>query len=93
MNQCAGLLRSNNHDCFISEQSIAYFKKRFLVILPRINSFFARFSEFYYDMDILKMPVTEAARTVIVKILCFDAVKGSFNHAYFSEEKNSFFST
>jgi hypothetical protein len=93
MNQCASLLRTNNHDCFISKQSIAYFKKRFLVFLPRINCFFARFTEFYYDMDILKMPVTEAARTVIVKILCFDAVKDSFNHVYFSEEKNFFFST
>lgn len=93
MNQCACLLRANNYDCFISKQSIAYFRKRFFGVLPRVNSFFARFLEFYYDMDILKMPATEAARTIIVKILCFDSVKSSFNHSYFSEENHCFFST
>lgn len=93
MNQCICLLRACNCDCFISKQSLVYFKKRFFGIFPRINSFFARFSEFYYDMDILKMPATEAAQTVIGKILRFDSTRGSFNHAYYSEEKACFFST
>lgn len=93
ISQCALLLRTNNHECYISRQSITYFKKRFFCILPRINSFFACFSEFYYDMDILKMPVTEAARSIIVKILRFDSIKDSFSLAYFSEETDYFFST
>jgi hypothetical protein len=93
MNQCACWLRANHHDCYISKQSIAYFKKRFYSILPGVNSFFARFSEFYYDMDILKMPVTKAAQTIVMKIFRFDSVHGSFNYDYYSEENTYFFST
>jgi hypothetical protein len=38
INQCVCLLKETNHDCYISKQSITYFKKRFYSILPRVNT-------------------------------------------------------
>jgi hypothetical protein len=93
INQCACLLKEINHDCYVSKQSITYFKKRFYSILPRVNYFFARFPGFYYDMDILEMVPIKAAQTIVMKIMRFDSLNCSFNHAYYSKEKVYFFST
>lgn len=93
INQCACLLKEINHDCYVSKQSVTYFKKRFYSILPRVNYFFARFPAFYYDMDILEMVPIKAAQTIVMKIMRFDSLNCSFNHAYYSKEKVYFFST
>jgi transposase len=44
-------------------------------------------------IKILEMVPIKAAQTIVMKIMRFDSLNCSFNHAYYSKEKVYFFST
>lgn len=79
----ASLFRDINTECYISLQSVIFFKKRFLQNIYFINSFFSGFDGFYYSMDLSQLPLSLAGETIILKILKFELME-SFNSIYFN---------
>lgn len=76
------ILHCINPECYISRQSLRYFRVRFMSYMSLVNIFFASYSEFYYDMDIKAMHPNAAACSLVLKIFRFDHTAGSFNLAY-----------
>jgi transposase-like protein len=91
LNNACRTLHNCNPGCFISRQSIRFFKKRFLSSLFLTNSFFALFYSLNYDMDLSLFDSSHAAAIVIRKIISFD-IHTSFNFTFFSKMPKYFFS-
>lgn len=85
------ILRECNKQCFISIQSIYFFKKRFLLKLHIVNSFFAAIDLFHYDSDLSLFTKDKAAAILITKILRFNSSK-SFNYEFFKRMPEYFLS-
>lgn len=85
-------LRSLNCQCFISIQSIHFFKKRFLLNIHLINSFFAAFNSYHYDSDLSVLSADRSSTILISKIQRFDEIS-SFNYEYFKRMPKYFLST
>ena len=47
----SSLFRETNPECYISLQSVLFFKKRFLKDIHSINIFFAHFKDFYAKLE------------------------------------------
>lgn len=80
------LFNKLNPDLSFSISNIASFKKRMYGNLHSINSFFANFDAFYYDMDNL------SGASIIDKIKSFPNDIFDFNTKYFKIMPNYFFS-
>lgn len=86
------ILNDCNRQCFISIQSIYFFKKRLLSKAHIINSFFAAIDFFHYDSDLSMFSKDAAAAILIAKILRFDS-SSSFNYEYFKKMPKYFLSS
>ncbi|MBS4040147.1 MAG: hypothetical protein KGZ81_06060 [Flavobacteriales bacterium] len=84
-------LHNSNNQCFISIQSIGFFKKRFLSKVDIVNSFFASIDSFHYDCDLSFFTKDKAQALLISKIMDFD-VCNSFNYQFFRKTPRYFLS-
>lgn len=78
------VLHEYNKKCFITIQSICYFKKRFLAKIDVVNSFFTSLDSFHYDSDLSVFSKDKAAAIVLAKVFDFNRTK-SFNYEYFKK--------
>lgn len=91
-NEICNFIQHCNKQCFISVQSISFFKKRFLSKVNLINSFFAGIDNFHYDMNLSLFQSNIAAAIIIKKILYFDH-SNSFNLEFFKRMPKYFLSS
>jgi len=85
-------LRDLNNQCFISIQSICFFKKRFLSKIHAVNNFFAALDSFHYHSDLSVFETDRATSILLTKILSFDR-DSSFNYEYFKRMPQYFMSS
>jgi len=86
------VLHYYNKKCFITIQSICYFKKRFLSKIHVVNSFFASLDSFHYDSDLSIFSKERATAIVLAKVFDFNTAK-SFNYEYFRKMPMYFLSS
>lgn len=91
-NYVCSILHDCNKQCFISIQSISFFKKRFLPKIHLINSFFTAIDSFHYDSNLPVFSIDQAAAILLTKILDFNNCK-CFNHEYFKKMPKYFLSS
>lgn len=91
-NYVCSILHDCNTKCFISIQSISFFKARFLSKINLINSFFAAIDSFHYDSNLSILSNDKAAAILLTKILNFNNSK-CFNYEYFKRMPKYFLSS
>jgi len=90
------VLHRCNKQCFITIQSICFFKKRFLSKIHEINSFFVSIDIFHHDSNLSILSEDKASAILIIKILCFNnnsCCNSSFNYEYFRKMPKYFLSS
>ncbi len=85
------VLNQLNPSCFITKQSIWFFKRRLLSRLHLTNSFFVNFEPFQYDMDLTVFTSELACSIILRKIVKFD-VTACFNFEFFTRMPKYFLS-